>query len=176
MGDANAQMQQIVASLLLISSIVLHPSASAQKWNLQAEQADFQQQRNAAVSACMATRAGRMADYSRLRSAHDYRGASNALFPCQNLLDDDELKRLVSEADALAEKHQPRERKTTAATQKRGVVLGMSTAEVRKTSWGAPDKINSTIRASGTSEQWVYGGGNYLYFENGVLTSVQTSR
>ncbi|WP_139265250.1 hypothetical protein [Bacteroides ihuae] len=42
-------------------------------------------------------------------------------------------------------------------------------------SWGEPDNINKTIGGFGTYEQWVYGEINcsYLYFENGLLTSIQ---
>jgi hypothetical protein len=56
-----------------------------------------------------------------------------------------------------------------------GVSIGMTGEQVRKSSWGRPKSINETITARGKHEQWVYGG-NYLYFENGVLTSIQTSR
>lgn len=54
--------------------------------------------------------------------------------------------------------------------------LGMSKKEVLGTRWGKPDSINVTQTARGTREQWVYGYGNYLYFENGVLTGAQTSK
>lgn len=42
-------------------------------------------------------------------------------------------------------------------------------------SWGEPDDINRTTGSWGTHEQWVYGeyDCDYLYFENGVLTSIQ---
>ena len=39
--------------------------------------------------------------------------------------------------------------------------------------WGEPSSINKTIGSWGTHEQWVYGLGSYLYFENGKLTSIQ---
>jgi hypothetical protein len=47
--------------------------------------------------------------------------------------------------------------------------------------WGKPDDINRTTSRSGVREQCVYGGfrnGSYtsmsfLYFENGVLTTIQ---
>jgi predicted RNA-binding Zn-ribbon protein involved in translation (DUF1610 family) len=39
--------------------------------------------------------------------------------------------------------------------------------------WGRPEDINRTTGSWGTHEQWVYGGHNYLYFENGILTSLQ---
>jgi hypothetical protein len=64
---------------------------------------------------------------------------------------------------------------TNASKGNNGVSIGMSAEQVRKSSWGEPKSINETITARGKHEQWVYGGG-YLYLENGVLTSIQTSR
>jgi hypothetical protein len=61
------------------------------------------------------------------------------------------------------------------APKNNGVRIGMTAEEVRKSSWGKPTSINETITAGGKHEQWVYGGG-HLYIENGVLTSIQTSR
>ena len=40
-------------------------------------------------------------------------------------------------------------------------------------SWGNPININRTIVKGLTSEQWVYGWGTYLYFDNGVLSAIQ---
>lgn len=57
----------------------------------------------------------------------------------------------------------------------RGVTIGMTKDDVLLSSWGAPSNINKTVNAYGTSEQWVYDNYNYLYFENGILTSIQTS-
>ena len=55
-----------------------------------------------------------------------------------------------------------------------GVRVGMTAEQVLKeTSWGKPRSINRTTNAHGTREQWVYGYPNYLYFTNGVLTSIQ---
>jgi hypothetical protein len=55
-----------------------------------------------------------------------------------------------------------------------GVRLGMSAKQVReKTSWGEPDSMNRTVGPWGVHEQWVYGVGQYLYFQNGKLTSYQ---
>jgi len=59
-----------------------------------------------------------------------------------------------------------------ARRKKEGVLIGMSQDEVLKSSWGKPQKINRSTYKFGIHEQWVYGGG-YLYFENGVLTSIQ---
>jgi len=41
---------------------------------------------------------------------------------------------------------------------------------------GKPDRINESVTARSRSEQWVYGSGIYLYFENGILGSYSLSR
>jgi hypothetical protein len=47
-----------------------------------------------------------------------------------------------------------------------------------ETKWGRPQSINRTTTSTGVNEQWVYGGydyeNNYLYFTNGVLTTIQS--
>lgn len=53
------------------------------------------------------------------------------------------------------------------------VQIGMSRMGAMLSNWGNPEKINKTTTASGVREQWVYGEGRYLYFENGVLTAIQ---
>lgn len=40
-------------------------------------------------------------------------------------------------------------------------------------SWGEPKSVNTTTGSYGTHEQWVYSSGDYLYFENGILTTIQ---
>lgn len=52
------------------------------------------------------------------------------------------------------------------------VKIGM-TKEACLESWGKPIHINNTINSQGTWEQWVYNSGNYLYFKNGILESIQ---
>lgn len=52
------------------------------------------------------------------------------------------------------------------------VVLGMN-KEMCTTAWGEPLDINKTIARGFTTEQWVYGLGTYLYFSQGVLTTIQ---
>jgi hypothetical protein len=64
-----------------------------------------------------------------------------------------------------------------AKNKKGGVRIGMSSKQVReKTDWGSPESINSTITSNGTREQWVYGYGDYLYFRNGILESIQVRK
>lgn len=57
----------------------------------------------------------------------------------------------------------------------RKVKLGMAPADVRAC-WGKPNRVNLTITASRRHEQWVYGVGQYLYFDDGIVTAVQQSR
>jgi len=71
---------------------------------------------------------------------------------------------------AAERKEQAEERKQK---RSRGVHIGMSKDDALASSWGKPEKINTTTNVYGTREQWVYGGSGYLYFENGVLTSIQ---
>lgn len=52
------------------------------------------------------------------------------------------------------------------------VILGMN-KEMCIAAWGHPININRTIVKGLTSEQWVYGWGTYLYFDNGVLSAIQ---
>lgn len=52
-------------------------------------------------------------------------------------------------------------------------VVGMTTKEAIHTSWCFPDKTNTTWTAGHTSEQWVYEGRGYLYFDDGRLTAIQ---
>ena len=51
--------------------------------------------------------------------------------------------------------------------------LGMTKEQVESSSWGKPKDINRTVSTYGSREQWVYGSGRYLYFEDGILTSFQ---
>lgn len=52
------------------------------------------------------------------------------------------------------------------------VQIGMS-REMCREAWGSPDDINRSSGSWGVHEQWVYGLGSYLYFENGKLSSIQ---
>ncbi len=59
-----------------------------------------------------------------------------------------------------------------ARRKREGVSIGMTQDEVVASSWGKPRKVNRTTRANSIREQWVYDGG-YLYFQDGILTTVQ---
>lgn len=53
--------------------------------------------------------------------------------------------------------------------------VGMTKSEVERCAWGYPDKKNIDTYSWGTSEQWVYRSKGYVYFKNGVVTSVSTT-
>lgn len=50
--------------------------------------------------------------------------------------------------------------------------IGMTKAEVESCAWGSPNKKNVDTYAWGTTEQWVYNSKGYVYFRNGVVSSV----
>ena len=60
--------------------------------------------------------------------------------------------------------------------EKKQVCIGMTMGEALE-SWGDPSSINKTTYSFGVHEQWVYEGedfkNRYLYFEDGVLTTIQ---
>lgn len=52
--------------------------------------------------------------------------------------------------------------------------VGMKKEEVINGTWGRPTKINKTTTSNGTSEQWVYKGNKYIYFnEVGKVSAIQ---
>lgn len=53
------------------------------------------------------------------------------------------------------------------------VMLGMNKEQV-VTAWGKPKQVNKTLTEKLDREQWVYGQGQYLYFYDGKLKSMQT--
>lgn len=55
-----------------------------------------------------------------------------------------------------------------------GIKVGMTAEQVRGAKhWGRPERVNSTTGPYGTREQWVYGGGRYVYLQGGTVTSIQ---
>jgi hypothetical protein len=51
--------------------------------------------------------------------------------------------------------------------------IGMTQDELINSKWGTPKDINRTTTQYGTSEQWVYGNGNYVYLDDGIVTTIQ---
>ena len=42
--------------------------------------------------------------------------------------------------------------------------------------WGKPTSVNTTVTKQGSSQQWVYATGDYVYISGGKVTAFQTSR
>lgn len=51
--------------------------------------------------------------------------------------------------------------------------IGMTKDQVLNTSWGKPNRINTTENAWGIHEQWCYSGQRYIYFDDGIVTTIQ---
>ena len=77
-------------------------------------------------------------------------------------------------AGKLCAKHTTWQKEDCDLIVKKSISIGMSKEQVIL-SIGKPEKINTTSFANSTNEQWVYGD-DYIYFENGILTSVQQSK
>jgi len=85
--------------------------------------------------------------------------------------------RIIAEQERIAleaEKEQERIALEAEKAKKKteGVRIGMTKQDVLDSNWGKPIDINKTITVYGTHEQWCYNGYNYLYFEDGILTSI----
>lgn len=59
-----------------------------------------------------------------------------------------------------------------ALIRKRQIRIGMNREQV-VLAWGRPSDINTTTFSRGTHEQWVYSMKSYVYFEDGVVTTIQ---
>ena len=53
--------------------------------------------------------------------------------------------------------------------------IGMTKIQVLNSEWGSPKEKNITETKYGKHEQWVYSLNRYIYFENGIVTSIQKS-
>ncbi len=92
--------------------------------------------------------------------------ADKAAITAQRLADDKASQAAVDTKKAEADKVVER------AIAEKQVMIGMTREQVIR-SWGEPEKVNTTINARGTSEQFVYGDGQYLYLDDGLLRSIQ---
>lgn len=51
--------------------------------------------------------------------------------------------------------------------------IGMTKEEIIESSWGKPNDINKTTTRYAVREQWVYSNSRYIYFEDGLVTTIQ---
>jgi hypothetical protein len=61
---------------------------------------------------------------------------------------------------------------TTSSTGKRDPAVGMTTAEVSSSTWGAPTNKRTSTTANGATEVWTYTGKGTIYFFNGKVTQI----
>ena len=61
---------------------------------------------------------------------------------------------------------------TTIPKEKPSPRIGMTADEVRASNWGSTRDINKTTTSYGVREQWVYDNYKYIYFEDGIVTSI----
>lgn len=85
---------------------------------------------------------------------------------------------LTPAGSAMKQLHPDWANKACNAVAERKIHIGMTDEQV-EIAWGKPYKINNTQTANSSSEQWVMHegiGSDYLYFNNGILISVQQSK
>lgn len=146
------------------------PATSQERADLVKIEADARAKRAEEFAANRKAIIGKIQALSRAGKWDDAYQAANAYAD----VDDSELHSLMTTANEKIAAAAAA--KAKAEARKQGVSIGMTKEQVLGSSWGRPQKINSTHNRYGTREQWVYGGGNYLYFEADRLTSIQTGR
>jgi hypothetical protein len=169
----------VCAAVLFLGWIVFWPSPERPPESPDAAStAPLQPAVDQRLEACGAKMPMRMASAAAEFKAKKYAEAYDLLEFCDGLIEDGSKEKeayvkyraaKIKEMDSIklaAEKADKAERK------KRGVNVGMTRQDAIDSSWGRPNKVNKTTTASTVREQWVYDGG-YLYFENGVLTTIQ---
>ena len=131
----------------------------------------------AAKAACERGASTAIATSQRALKRKDGSAALDALYSCRtDLAGDPEFDKAYAAAlSAFAAKNEQlrkaRDIADAAERRRRGVSIGMTAEDVLGSQWGKPQRVNRTVNAFGTREQWVYGGG-YLYFEDGILVTI----
>lgn len=107
--------------------------------------------------------------------ANEPEQADNELLAYQGPTQSADVKAIMGDvAKAVAIQTAAREKRLLGQKKKEGVKMGMTREAALLSSWGRPERVNRSTGAYGVNEQWVYPGHhNYLYFENGILTSIQ---
>lgn len=109
-------------------------------------------------------------DYPNLKVLKRVAFAINWSGKTEFIIDNNKLILIENEDECTIDKINDNTNKPNEKTKPK---IGMSKNEVKNSSWGSPQKVNTTTNKYGTSEQWVYGNGKYLYFNDGILTSIQ---
>lgn len=121
-----------------------------------------------------ALRAKRIAKAKELLASGATKQADDELRAYEAKHEDLEVQNLLAKILAQLWKDRERNERSDLATRKKeGVRIGMTQSQVLQSSWGKPHQVNRTSTSRGDREQWVYSGRDYLYFEDGTLTSIQ---
>lgn len=143
-----------------------------------ATQAPAWDEKKALAEKCEKTLPELMVKATAAYAQKDYDLAVDTLWVCQGNFSDIKVKEFYTQA--LTKRNKVKSDETDrylkaekARKKKEGVTIGMSEQDVLDSIWGKPQSINTTTNAYGSRAQWVYGGRNYLYFEDGKLTSIQ---
>jgi hypothetical protein len=79
----------------------------------------------------------------------------------------------VTHDDALEKQRQEVLAAAKAECERRGQPkIGMTTTQAVATCWGKPQRVIKTTTAAGVQQDFVYGGGHILRFENEKLTAI----
>ncbi|WP_342494866.1 hypothetical protein MHH29_01675 [Bacillus sp. FSL K6-0046] len=88
---------------------------------------------------------------------------------------DDQIQENIKEVEEAEKYSAIRERATVIeerTNRPQSVSVGISKEEVLIEGWGKPKKTKKIQTADHTMEQWIYKGNKYLYFENGILSTI----
>lgn len=160
-GQHNAQQKKIEAEAIAKAEAIKQQEVSLQK-----------------TAACNAQLPETKKEMTRLMKQGKLDEALGALAPCVAFVNDPEIDQIADQVRNAIKIRTAKQAAAKAAAEKakkksEGVSIGMSQQDVLDSSWGKPQHINRTTTAAGTHEQWVYNLRSYLYFTNGVLTSIQ---
>lgn len=85
---------------------------------------------------------------------------------------------LTEKGKVIKAKHPSWRNEECNSVAEKKIHIGMTSEQVRA-AWGKPYRINETSNKWGNNQQWVVHDSidsDYLYFQNGVLTSIQQSK
>ncbi len=102
------------------------------------------------------------------KESHEHEAVKEYTFTSKKNID-----KLKKEAQAKSDEEFKEQKSEQQENQNYDPKIGMTKEEIRNSKWGEPDKINKDEYAWGTSEQWVYRNRGYIYFKNGIVTSIQ---
>lgn len=114
--------------------------------------------------------------------SYNYSGKGDYEFQFPKLLDQTSVCALSWNTDTMLAymNTKPQEEETpskdTQIIEKIEPAIGMTSDEVKKSTWGEPSDINKTTTKYGIHEQWVYKSpvkNKYIYFEDGLVTAIQ---